>query len=167
MKGENTKIMTMTEMTAILETVIQQSHNDIITLSVVILIGLVVFFIPFYTLYNKSKKQNSIDAANERALYMEIVQGNTDALTSLKHSLEANNELMANTLLDVENSVIGGVNKMDKILKNQNEFIEEFAAFLQMKNLHISTVLLNWQRSQEHRKKFLIRLKTLVIKSVY
>ena len=144
--------MTMTEMTAILETVIQQSHNDIITLSVVILIGLVVFFIPFYTLYNKSKKQNSIDAANERALYMEIVQGNTDALTSLKHSLEANNELMANTLLDVENSVIGGVNKMDKILKNQNEFIEEFAAFSadeELAHQHCASELAKVSRTQE------------------
>lgn len=144
--------MTMSEMTGLLEAVVQQSHNDIITLTVIVLIGLVVFFIPFYTLYSKSKKQANIDAANERAIYLEIVQGNTDALTSLKHSLETNNEVMANTLLDVESTVLGGVSKIDSLLKKQNEFLDDFDAFVADEGLahqHCASELAKVSRTQE------------------
>lgn len=147
-----TKEMTMSEMTSLLESVIQQSHNDLITMAVIILIGLVVFFIPFYTLYSKSKKQAAIDATKERAMYLEIVQSNTDALTSLKHSLETNNEVLANTLLDVENTVIGGVSKMDSLLKKQNEFKEEFDTFVNDEELahqHCASELAKVTRTQE------------------
>lgn len=97
----------------------KQTQNDIILMTIVIIIGLVVFFIPFMTIYLKAKKETAKEVAADKRVLIDVIQKNTDAIVSLKVASEINTANTQSTLMNIERETDTALTAAATMLESQ------------------------------------------------
>lgn len=107
------------EYTDILTKIVQETQSDIILFTIVIIVGLALVFIPFYYTSNKSKKMMREQQLEEKKQLINVVEKNTDAISTLKTTLELTNSRMLGLLKRIDDSTSETSMKMEKLLTIQ------------------------------------------------
>lgn len=115
----------------LLNEILNKTENDIIIMSIVILVGLVIFFIPFYVYTIKNKKNIRKADAEDRQQLMDIISKNSEVMGKVLTTLDLNNTAMSNTLKRIDDNSTDVAIKLAKLLtshatmnNNLNEIIK-------------------------------------------
>ena len=82
------------ETQAIISEIITRTENDFILFFVLIVMTLLLFFLPMYSMMRKDKK-----------MYMDVVASNTEAIAGLKAAMELSNLLSGATLSRIHDRI--------------------------------------------------------------
>lgn len=122
----------------ILNEILTRTENDIIILAIVILVGLVVFFIPFYITMNKNKKTVRDDELKERQQILDVVKANTSAMTKLETTLDLNNSGMIEMLNRIDANASDVAIKLAKLLTSHNTMTTNLNDVLKANESYVS-----------------------------
>ena len=78
----------MSDTNGLLESIIQKTNNDLIFFFILFIIALIAFFIPFYRLTIKDRKERYSQEKQREERLIKVVEQNTEAITKLNTRLE-------------------------------------------------------------------------------
>jgi len=107
------------EYTDILSKVLQETQNDVIVFTIVLLIGFAAVMLPLYISLSRSKKTAQQQQLEEKQQLISVVQQNTDAISTLKTSLDLNNATTNTLLQNINDNTNEAAIKIAKILASQ------------------------------------------------
>lgn len=103
----------------IVNEIVSKTTNDLILFFVLLLIAAVVFFLPYYNVKRKMNKDKNESELAEKQLLVEVIERNTNVISTLKATIDANNIAMTTLLSNLE-STTEDLNKgVMKIYMNQ------------------------------------------------
>jgi type II secretory pathway component PulM len=103
----------------LLSQIVQETQNDVIVFTIVLLIGLAAVVVPILITLNRSKKNAQEHQLEEKQQLISVVQQNTEAITTLKTSLDINNSTTNTLLQSINDNTNEAAVKIAKILTSQ------------------------------------------------
>ena len=88
----------------IITEVVRATDNDFVLFFALIVISLVVFFLPLYSMIRKDKK-----------IYVDIITNNTEVCAGLKSTMELNNQLTSSTISRIHERIDGTHTQLTEI----------------------------------------------------
>ena len=104
----------------IISQIVSETRSDLIYFLVIILIGLVIFLIPFYTIKRKMNKDDKTATVAEKRMLIDVINKNTDIISTLKVTIDYNNQAISTMLSNIEKVDANINNIVNKISKNQD-----------------------------------------------
>ena len=108
----------------LLAQIVARTNNDVIFFTIVLVIGLMLVFIPIYRMLAKNRKDDRIAEANERKELMDVIERNTGAFTSLKATIEFNNDTVTRLLTHIATKSSNVENIVTDIYDHQIKLID-------------------------------------------
>ena len=126
----------------LLREILNKTENDIIVMSIVIIVGLVLCFIPIYIYTIKNKKNIRKADAEDRKQLMDIISKNSEVMGKVLTTLDLNNTAMSNTLKRIDENSTDVAIKLAKLLtshatmtNNINEVIKANSSYTNHMNI--------------------------------
>lgn len=109
-----------TEYVNILQDIVDKSQSDIVLIAVIFLAALVTFFIPFYKMILKNKNIDEERRLEEKQLLIDIVEKNTNIMSTLKTTLELNNTSIITILKNINSNTNDAAIKIATMITSQD-----------------------------------------------
>jgi len=108
----------------IISDIVKQTQSELIYFFILVLIGLVVFAIPFVIILKKSKKDTNQANLNETQMILNVIRENSSVISSLKESIASNNTSIVTMLNNINADTSATNTNVTKILTNQKNMWE-------------------------------------------